>query len=265
MPRIIKILSSTLKFNKGFMKIETSNMLFFFFIVIMSITIACKHDPFVPVVDMHDDMMQDTTMMDTTVLENPCDTNIIYFNKDVLPLLKGNCAYSGCHDAATASDGVILDNYEAVISTGEVSPFNLSESELYEVLIDDDPEDVMPPSGKLDNDQIALIASWILQGADNLNCDEFIGECNTENVSYELFVAEVFKTQCNGCHDSNVASGGIITDNYESVKSIVDSGRLFGTINWDNGFSNMPKNQEKLDSCTIVKIKSWIDEGALDN
>jgi hypothetical protein len=229
---------------------------------------SCTHDS---IIDMEPDPVDtmdnpiDTMDMDTTIIENPCDPDVLYFEKDILPIFVSNCAISGCHNAATATNGVVLDNFENIISTGEIEPFDLNDSEVYEVITEDDPDKVMPPTGKLSNAQINLIATWILQGAQDLECDEEVEPCNTENVSYSGFVVPLIQTYCNGCHTSSVASGGIITDNYTSVKAIADNGRLYGALNWETGFEKMPQGLSKLDRCDLDKIKSWIDAGAENN
>lgn len=131
---------------------------------------ACKHDPF-----LEDDTFTpvDTTDVnpgDTTNMGTPCDPDVVYFDQQVLPILRSNCALSGCHDAATAQEEVILTSYENVMQTAEIVPFDLNESKLYEVITDDDPEDRMPPSPNtpLNSEQVQLIAKWILQGAKDL-------------------------------------------------------------------------------------------------
>ncbi len=236
---------------------------------------SCTHDSLI-MDDMEPDLMDtmdnpidtmvvDTMDIDTTGNGMPCDPDIVYFQNDILPILQGSCAFSGCHDAASASDGVILDNYENVINTTEVEPFNLGDSELYEVITEDDPDDVMPPTGKMDNEKISLIAQWILQGALDLVCDEETSDCEIENVTYNGFVSGIFDTSCNGCHSTTAAFGGVILDTYNGVKLQVDNERLYGAINWDAGFERMPQGQDQLDSCTIAKVKSWIDEGAQNN
>jgi hypothetical protein len=58
--------------------------------------------------------------VDTTATGTPCDPAVVYFEKDVLPILTSNCAYSGCHNAASAKDGIVLDNYANVIRTGKI-------------------------------------------------------------------------------------------------------------------------------------------------
>ncbi|HOY14742.1 MAG TPA: hypothetical protein PLY70_16465, partial [Saprospiraceae bacterium] len=70
---------------------------------------------------------------------------------------------------------------------------------------------------------------------------------------------------CNGCHNSVTKSGGISLDNYAGVKRIVDAKRLYGAMARLSGFVPMPQGQNKLDDCTIKKIKTWIDEGAQNN
>ena len=231
---------------------------------------SCTHDPFL-IDDIDPDPMDtinnpiDTMNIDTTDIVTPCDPDLIYFSKDILPILLGSCAISGCHDAATATEGIILDNYVNVVNTAKVKPFDLSDSELYEVITEDDPDKLMPPTGKLDNAKISLIAQWILEGAKNLECDEEIEGCDTENISYSGFVKGIFNTSCIGCHSTSAASGGVILDTYAGVKTVVNNNRLYGAINWDVGFEKMPQGQDKIDDCKISKIKSWIDDGAQNN
>ena len=223
---------------------------------------SCTHDPIM--IDEFEPDPKDTMTIDTTIVGNPCDPEIVYFDRDIQPILMGSCAFSGCHNTATATKDVILDSYENVISTAKVKPFDLEGSDLYEVITDSDPDKVMPPSGKIQNQKVNLIALWILQGAENLVCDEPVN-CVSEDISYNDYVKEILNISCIGCHSTAAASGGVVLDSYQEVKKVADAGRLYGSINRDQGYSEMPKNQEQLDSCIISKIKSWIDEGAKNN
>ncbi len=104
---------------------------------------------------------------------NPCHPDTVYFERDLLPVLRSNCAMEGCHDAATALDGVILDNFANVMATADVKPGDPDDSDLYEVLIEDNINKRMPLGlPPLNTDQITLVRKWIQQGALNLNCDE---------------------------------------------------------------------------------------------
>ncbi len=243
---------------------------------IIGISTSCKHDP----VFMDDDMMPidtttnpidtmpiDTMPIDTMPVGIPCDPGVVYFELDILPILQSNCAFSGCHDAASAEDGVILESYETVIQTADVEPFNLNDSEIFEVLVDDDEDERMPPAPteRLSAEKIQLIATWILQGAKNLECDPDIEGCDVIDVSFSQFVQPTIQAHCEGCHSGNVPSGGIDLTNYDNIKTVAMAGNLIGAINWDAGFSNMPQGADQLSACTIDKIKAWIDDGALDN
>lgn len=232
---------------------------------------SCTHDPFLPadfepeMIDTMevDTMMIDTMTVDTTILELPCDSGLIYYLTDIAPILNTNCATAGCHDEESASSGIILNNYENTITTTNVVPFDLTNSMIYTTMIEDDPDLVMPPSGNLGNEAINKIALWILQGAENLECETEI--CDTSDVKYSGFIVDLMEQHCNVCHSTAAASGGIVTDNYASLETLANTGSLFGVINWNDGFSAMPQGQEKLDNCSIAKVKVWIDEGAQDN
>ena len=146
---------------------------------------ACKHDPvfgeegIMPsdTTDVTDDTDNpvDTTdnSADTTDTGTPCDPDVVYFDQDILPILRSNCAFSGCHDNNSAQDGVILTSYENVMLTADVEAFDLDGSDLYEVITDSDPDDRMPPAPneRLTSAQISKISEWILQGAKNEQCD----------------------------------------------------------------------------------------------
>lgn len=234
---------------------------------------SCKHDPILldddmlPVDTTTVDPVDTTTTIDTTDMGQPCDPAKIYFEKDILPVLQSNCAFSGCHDAASAEDGVILDSYENVIATADVEPFNLDDSEIFEVLIDTREEERMPPSptSRLPGDQIQLIATWILQGAENLYCDPDAEGCDTTSVSFADFVEPTIQTHCKGCHSGAVPSGNIDLSNYANIKSHVESGKLYGAISWQAGFQPMPRGLDQLSDCTLEKVKAWINDGAPNN
>lgn len=89
--------------------------------------------------------------------------------------------------------------------------------------------------------------------------------CDTTNVTYSGSVAPVMAANCNGCHSTASPSAGIITDNYNSLKSIAESGVLQGAINHQSGYSPMPKGGNKLNSCDLTKIDVWINAGTPNN
>ena len=233
---------------------------------------SCQHDPGVNPGDPGTPV--DTTQNPVDTSSNggngvPCDPQIVYFNTEVLPILRSNCAKSGCHDAITHQEGIILDSYQNVMNSDDdlVDPYDLNDSELFEMITENDPDDVMPPppNQRLTADQINIIATWILQGAQNLTCDENTGACDTDNISYAGFVAPLLQNTCVGCHSGSAPGGGILLNSHANVRTVALNGRLYGAISHASGYQPMPRGGGRLAQCTIDKIKGWIDDGAPDN
>lgn len=89
--------------------------------------------------------------------------------------------------------------------------------------------------------------------------------CDTSNVTYTNTIQPTMSTYCVSCHNSASPSAGVNLEGYSNVKSFVDNGQLWGTMNHSAGFSPMPKGVAKLDNCTLSKLLSWINKGALNN
>ena len=236
--------------------------------MLVSTTIpSCVHDPFTPVdsnpIDTTGNPI-DTTGQDTTIIK--CDSNLVYFEQDVLPLIISNCAKSGCHDAITHEEGYNLTSYANIMNSGIVRPNRPDNSKLIKVLTEDG-DDAMPPypNQRLTQAQIALLTKWINQGAKDTSCTETVITCNTVNVSYSGFIAPLFTTFCNGCHSGGNPSGGILLNSYNGVKAVAQNGRLMGAISWSAGFQRMPQSGNKLSNCSIDKIQAWINDGAPNN
>lgn len=230
---------------------------------------SCKHDLIDDAGGNGTTNPPDTTIVyppDTTSLDT-CDPDIVYFEYDILPILQSNCAFSGCHDASSAKDGVILNNYQNTISTGDVRAYNLGDSELYEVITDSDPDDRMPPppSAPLTPEQVSLIAKWILQGAKDLTCDPDASGCDTTNISYTTHIRPVMQAKCNGCHGGSFPSAGLDLTTYGSLATIALNGKLLGVVEHQPGYSPMPQGGNKLPDCEIRQIRSWIEDGAPNN
>lgn len=242
---------------------------FFFLGQIALTTTSCKHDL------LQDDdggtpqdtIPNDTIPDDTTSQGIPCDPDSVYFTDQILPILESSCAFSGCHDAITAEDGVVLTTYANVVQTAEVDPFNPGESKIFKVITDDDLDDRMPPIpyAPLSQEQIDLIGLWISQGAQNLDCDPDAGGCNTDNVTYSGVVKPILQTSCTGCHNGGPSGAGIILTNHSGVALVANSGQLYGAIAHLPGFTVMPLSGSQLSACKIDQIKAWIDAGAPNN
>lgn len=226
---------------------------------------SCKHTPLIdgevtPI---------DTTgnPIDTGSTGIPCDPGTVYFSRQILPLLHSNCARSGCHDAQSRQEGIVLTDYQSVMRTGKIKPYNLNGSDLYEAITEDKRDKVMPPppNPTLTSEQITLIGQWIQQGAKDLSCDADAGGCDTGQVTYQLNVKPILQNYCQGCHNASNASGGINLTTHAVVASLAQNGRLYGAVSHQPGYVAMPYGGSKLPDCTIKKIKVWVDAGAPDN
>ena len=248
---------------------------------------ACKHEPLLTDDDDEDTTTNpidtnvnpidtttypiDTTNHDSTtlVITDPCDPDSVYFEQDLLPIFLSSCAFGGCHSANDHKDGVILINYSTVMSTGKVKPYDLNDSELYEVITENDEDDLMPPPpyAPLSTEQINLIAKWIMQGAKNLTCGDSttISVCNTTNVTYSGIVRPILQNNCLGCHSGTSPSGNIALNTYSQVLATVNDGSFNGSITQATGFTAMPLGLPALSACKIQQIQAWITAGAPNN
>ncbi len=192
------------------------------------------------------------------------DTLTVCFQEQVLPLIKSNCAISGCHAAASHEEGPVLDSYDNIMNV--VEPFKPNKSKLYEVITKNQgSEEFMPPSPRspLTAEQISTISIWILQGAENNSCPE--PPCDTLNVTFSESIWPVVNTWCLGCHSGGNPEAGLRLENYDQVAAIANDGRFFGTVNHDPGYVGMPFESPKLSDCTIATIRIWIENGAPNN
>ncbi len=252
------------------MHVLKSGKAILFLIVLSAVVYSCVHEPFpAPPNGMGNDTIKepDTTNKppDTTQGPNvkPCDPDTVYFSRDILPILSSNCAYAGCHNTGTASDGVVLNNYQNTIATADVRPGDLNGSDLYEVITDNDPDKRMPPppNSKLTQANIDLIAKWILQGAQNLTCDE----CDTVNISYQLHIKPIFDKSCAVCHSGATPAGGLLLTNYMNRREAVIFSQVIPRINHRNGLPVMPPSGIKLDDCKLQQIDAWVKAGYPNN
>jgi hypothetical protein len=190
-----------------------------------------------------------------------CNSDSVYFANSILPLINAGCATSGCHNAASHADGVTLIDYASI--KNYVTAGNSSNSKLYKVLVKTGSDRMpLPPLPAFTASQIALVQKWINQGAKNNACD---AACDTTNFKYSTAIQPLMQGKCTGCHNPASLGGGIDLSTYASVKASALNGKLYGTINWNAGFSPMPKNTSKMPACEILQIKKWIDAGSLNN
>ena len=77
------------------------------------------------------------------IISNTGNSDSVYFANTILPLLSSGCAMSGCHDAVTHEEGLVLNNYAGILSIVRIG--NARESKLYKVITTTSQGDIMPP------------------------------------------------------------------------------------------------------------------------
>lgn len=210
---------------------------------------ACTHEPTNP---------NSTPPTVSTI----CSPDSVYFVNEVMPIISSNCAMSGCHDAITRAEGVVLINYATVMEY--VRAGRATSSELYEVIIATNPDKRMPPPPRspLTATQIAKIQKWINQGAKNNSC---IGSCDTTQFTYAAVIKPIMDNKCAGCHKTGNLGGNVDVSTYNGTKVVALNGKLLGSISHQAGYSPMPKNSAKLSDCEITQVRRWIAAGSLNN
>lgn len=225
---------------------------------------SCQHEPFLLLTSNVDDTT-DTGGNDTTSQTDSsvilCSPDTVYFRNTILPVLLSNCSMSGCHDVTSHEEGVVLTSYDRIMATGKINLGRPSRSELYEVLVDSDPEDRMPKDKPpLKSEEIAQILKWIEQGAK----DNYCNECDSSQALYALNIRPIIVRSCQGCHSGTSPGGGFDYTTYEGLQAVALNGKLVGAVSRLPGFKAMPESS-KLPDCDVSKIREWVRNGALNN
>jgi hypothetical protein len=90
------------------------------------------------------------------------------FNRDIRPILSENCFYCHGQDANKRQADLRLDQRDAAIAAGAITPGDLAASALIERIQATDPDVQMPPASsnrKLSDTQKQLLERWIAEGA----------------------------------------------------------------------------------------------------
>ena len=196
-----------------------------------------------------------------TTTDNECPDGVISFQFQVLPLMISSCAYSGCHDAISHEEGVVLDSYEKILR--EVRPGNPNNSDLYESITENG-DDIMPPppAARLTSEQITMIRTWIQQGAENTDCGT---PCDPQAFAFAADIQPLLENYCVGCHNGSRQEGGVNLSSHANILPYVNNGGLMATIRGDQYYPIMPPTGSRFSDCRIEQIQNWINDGAPNN
>lgn len=237
-----------------------------------ALPLSCVHEPVNPVSNGGDPGTNPGT---NPPPEEQCDPEVVYFNQ-VFEIFNSNCAVVGCHVGSDAPEGITFESYEDIMNgtTDDddlITPGSPGDSEIYEAITDNDPDDRMPLNRPaLKPEQIALIRKWIEQGAEDITCTS--GECNLDNVTYLQTIKPIVVARCTGCHGNTNPAGGLNYNNYADLQKVALNGKLLPAIRYESATpmpqppgGNPANTSLKLPDCDISKIEKWVSGGALNN
>ncbi len=84
-----------------------------------------------------------------------CASNPAKYSTDVSPIIQSKCATSGCHDAATAAGGAVLESYTEVSALAA----RINQRSIV--------EKTMPAGTPLTATEINILSCWISSGTPN--------------------------------------------------------------------------------------------------
>lgn len=177
----------------------------------------------------------------------------ICFERDILPIFVTNCAKSGCHDAITAEEELILNSWQGIMSAG-IEPGNPSKSEVFKEI-----QGSMggPRYGNLSSEQKILIQKWIMLGANyTVNCPT---DCDSTQFTFSASIKPMIEKYCIGCHAYPNSSGSIELSSHTGVANAAKNGILLNSLTHPTNW--MPKGGKKLSDCQIRQFEKWINAG----
>lgn len=184
----------------------------------------------------------------------------ISFNSQILPIFVTNCSVEGCHNSKTKHIEYDLSNYNGIMQ-GVVPKYPLL-SPVYTSIKGNNPSMPQSPYSKLTSKEVELIKLWINMGATNT---DIVLPCDTSSATFSKTVQPIFTSWCIGCHKPSNLGAGIDLTTYAGIVASQNNNSLLGSIEHMSGFSQMPKNTNKLSDCDIAIIKKWLREGAINN
>lgn len=188
-----------------------------------------------------------TDSSDTPVID-PFAGLVTYLG-DVQPILNQLCV--SCHNASVHRDGVDISTYE-------LSRLNIDE--ILESMTEDE-DDIMPPSGRVDNSILQTLAAW---KADGLLEGQAPAEDPTPlppdgTLTYTANILTLFQNNCNMCHGANSPAGGFNMSTYQLAVAQIDL--IMARMELQTGQAGVMPPAGPLSATQLQMIRDWIDQG----
>jgi hypothetical protein len=124
-------------------------------------------------------------------------------------------------------------------------------------------------SGRYSGAVLAIWAWLAMAGCSWDNQEEFYPTqegCDTLDVSFSMDVQPLLSQNCLSCHSNSNApnfGAGVRLESHADVAQRIPL--IVSVINHEEGFPQMPRGAEKLDSCSIATFEAWENQGSKDN
>lgn len=209
------------------------------------------------------------------------ETSQIDFVSDIKPILEKRCIR--CHSDPDPKEGIYLESAADVIDS-YVFANDLEASDVYQRMITDDPDLLMPPpddGGPMPREETLLVRLWITEGAEwpedvtlerpTLDEQPQVPTGNAPRVDFIVDVKPILEEHCIECHgqqntaeDIDFSTRSNVLGNYV-LPHEPQSSSLFTRIVSDDKDKVMPPPSagEPLSSAEQFVIQLWIDEGAI--
>lgn len=170
---------------------------------------------------------------------------------NVAPILNQLCV--ACHNASIKEDGVDLSSY--VLARQQIEDILESMTE------DEDEDDLMPPSGRVDNSIIQTLLAWrgdgLLEGEVP---PEDPGSGSTDGTyTYTGDILTLFEDYCIMCHGPNAPAGGFDMSTYQKTVDQIDI--ILTRMELAAGQAGVMPPAGPLTAAQMQQIRDWVDQG----
>jgi uncharacterized membrane protein len=223
----------------------------------------CVYDNYVPVDPNADTSGNDTTNTgggDSTdnsgggTSGNNDTSNKTTYLADVKPILNQLCVT--CHGSVNPEDGFDISTY--IKAKDKINKI------IGKMDLQNGDEDIMPPSGRADENAIATIKKWKTDGL--LEGTDTGGSGNTGNssgnITYTTDIQAVLTQECTACHGANNPSAGLNLTTYTNTKNNIDL--IIGRIDLQNGQTGIMPPAGRMTDAKIQLFKDWKTQGLLE-
>ena len=193
----------------------------------------------------NDDMMTPTSDTCTEMAD-------VTFTSSVLPILQANC--QNCHGGSNEQGNFNYDNYCTTLSFAKNG--KLSGSVNHTSGFSSMPKD----QNQLSVEDLKVIDNWVasIEGGTTSPSYTDVSCTETADAIFTSSIKPLLQANCQQCHSGDNKQGNFNYDDFCNVKEFAINGKLSGAINHSDGFSNMPKNSDKLSDETLKIIDTWI-------